>query len=129
MLSPSLEDYLEAIAVLSNEAEYVHASTISHYLSKKKSSVTVALRQLRQHQLIEYKPYKPIKLTLLGQEKAFEILQRHTALRDFFITVLHVEPDKANRAACKIEHTIGPEITNKLTEFVRDYKKRELHEI
>ncbi|MDD4029711.1 MAG: metal-dependent transcriptional regulator, partial [Caldisericia bacterium] len=125
---PSLEDYLEAIAVLSTESEYVHASLISQYLIVKKSSVTVALRHLKRHELIEYKPYKPIKLTLLGQEKAFEILQRHTALRDFFITVLHVESDKANQAACKIEHTIGPEITNKLVEFVRDYKKREVHE-
>jgi DtxR family Mn-dependent transcriptional regulator len=123
MLSPSLEDYLEAIAVLSNEAEYVHASTIGQYLSVKKSSVTVALRQLRYHKLIEYKPYKPIKLTLFGQKKAFEILQRHTALREFFIHILHIEPDKANQAACKIEHTIGPEITNKLAEFVRDYKQ------
>jgi DtxR family transcriptional regulator, Mn-dependent transcriptional regulator len=123
MLSSSLEDYIEAIAILAGDSEYVHASTISTYLSVRKSSVTAALKNLKKRNLIEYQPYRPIKLTLLGQEKAIEILQRHTVLRDFFVHVLHVELEQANLAACKIEHAIGADITEKLVGFVRDFKK------
>lgn len=123
MLSSSLEDYIEAIAVLAGDSGYVHASTVSEYLSVKKSSVTAALKNLKKHNLIVYQPYKPIKLTLLGQERAVEILQRHTVLRDFFVHVLQIEMEQANLAACKIEHAIGADITEKLVNFVRDFKK------
>lgn len=123
MLSSSLEDYIEAIAVLAGDSGYVHASTISEYLSVRKSSVTAALKNLKKYNLIEYQPYRPIKLTFLGQERAIEILQRHTVLRDFFVNVLQIEMEQANLAACKIEHAIGADITEKLVGFVRDYKK------
>ncbi|MCK5848554.1 MAG: metal-dependent transcriptional regulator [Caldisericia bacterium] len=121
-LSASLEDYLEAIAILSQENELVRCSNIGVHLKVKKSSVTNALRHLYKMNLINYTPYKPIKLTQTGKQIAVEILKKHVTIREFFVNVLGIGDAKADEAACKIEHAIGKEITDKLVEFVRDYK-------
>jgi DtxR family Mn-dependent transcriptional regulator len=121
-LSASLEDYLEAIAILSQENELVRCSNIGVYLKVKKSSVTNALQHLYKKNLINYTPYKPIKLTQTGKQIAIEILKKHVTIREFFVNVLGVDNNKADEAACKIEHAIGKEITDKLVDFVKDFK-------
>ena len=44
---------------------------------------------------------------------------RHEALRDFFVRVLSVEASEAESAACKMEHTLSPDLRRRLTAFAR----------
>ena len=117
-LSASLEDYLEAIFVLSQSGKVARCKNISEQLQVARSSVTGALRSLAEKQLIHYKPYGDIVLTEKGLCAASRIVRRHETLGFFFGDVLGADPQVAQRAACRAEHAIGPEITVRLTTFL-----------
>lgn len=118
-LSSSLEDYLEAIFNLSGESNAVRSKDISKMLGVSKPSVTGALRVLKEKGLANYKPYNTITLTKSGRKAAAEIVRKHNILKSFFVNVLGVEADIAHKAACRTEHTLGPEIITKLLSSIK----------
>ena len=117
-LSASLEDYLEAIFNLASESNIARSKDIAESLGVSRASVTGALRVLREKGLANYKPYGYVTLTEPGRAAAAEIARRHEILKSFFINVLGVEVDLAQRAACKAEHALGPGIIARLLRFV-----------
>ncbi|UCE98675.1 MAG: metal-dependent transcriptional regulator [Planctomycetota bacterium] len=117
-LSASLEDYLEAIYNLSGEFNTARSKDIAKLLGVSKSSVTGALRVLKERGLAHYKPYDSITLTKTGRKAAAEIARKHNILKSFFINVLGIETDIAHQAACKAEHTLGAEVISRLLCFI-----------
>jgi len=117
-LSASLEDYLEAIFNLSGESNVARSKDIAKSLRVSKSSVTGALRILKQKGLANYKPYDYVTLTKAGKAAAAEVVRKHNIIKSFFINVLGIEKDIAQQAACKAEHTLGPEVIAKLLCFI-----------
>ena len=117
-LSASLEDYLEAILNLSSESSFARSKDIAKSLGVSRSSVTGAMRVLKEKGLANYKPYDYVTLTESGRSAAAEIARKHNILKAFFIDVLGVEADVAQQAACKAEHQLGPEIIAKLLCFI-----------
>ena len=117
-LSASLEDYLEAIFNLADEHNGARSKDIAEMLGVAKSSVTGALRLLKKKALVNYRPYDFVTLTESGQAAATEIVKRHNILKSFFVNVLGVETDVAQRAACKAEHALGPEVIARLLSFI-----------
>lgn len=122
-LSASLEDYLETILELQNENEEAKAVDIATRLNVKKSSVTDALKALRQRELVNYAPYKPISLTGKGKRKAEKIAKKHEILFEFFHKTLGLDEMEAVDNACKIEHVISPKALEKLAGLPENYKK------
>lgn len=117
-LSASLEDYLEAIFNLTGESDVARSKDIAKLLGVSKSSVTGALRVLKEKGLANYKPYDFVTLTKTGQKSAAEVVRKHNILKSFFVNVLGVEIDIAQQAACKAEHTLGPEVIARLLSFI-----------
>ena len=117
-LSASLEDYLEAILNIAGESRVAHSKDIAKLLGVSKSSVTGALRALKEKKLANYKPYDSVTLTKAGHAAAAEITRKHNILKSFFVNVLGVETNIAQRAACKAEHTLGPEVIARLLCFI-----------
>ncbi len=118
-LSASLEDYLEAIFNLAGENNIARSKDIAEQLSVSRASVTGALRTLKKKGLCNYKPYDYISLTEPGKTAAAEIANRHEILESFFADVLSVKPEIAQKAACKAEHALGPEIIARLLYFIK----------
>jgi len=117
-LSASLEDYLEAIFNLAGQDNVARSKDIAELLGVSKSSVTGALRVLKKKGLANYKPYDSITLTTAGQAAAAEVARKHNILKSFFVKVLGIEKDISQRAACKAEHTLGPEVIARLLLFI-----------
>lgn len=117
-LSQSLEDYLEAIYEIVRRKKAARAKDISERLRVSRSSVTGALHTLSHRNLINYTPYDIVTLTLLGEQVAAAISNRHAALRDFLVDVLGVERGSAEQSACGMEHSVSEEILDRLTRFV-----------
>lgn len=117
-LSASLEDYLEAIFNLADEAQGARSKDIAAALGVARSSVTGALQALKEKGLANYRPYNCITLTPQGRAAAEEVVRKHNILTSFFISVLGVEKDTAQKAACKAEHALGPEIIGRLLSFI-----------
>ena len=64
-----------------------------------------------------------VTLTEKGERAARDVVRRHRALRDFFVKVLAVEDNIADRGACRIEHAIPREILQWLVDFVEFVEK------
>lgn len=117
-LSASLEDYLEAIFNLATDTDGARSKDIADALGVARSSVTGALRVLRERGLANYRPYGCITLTESGRVTAAEVVRKHDILCSFFTDVLGVDHDHAQQAACKAEHALGPEIIARLLSFI-----------
>lgn len=123
-LSASLEDYLEAIYNLAGENNVTRSRDIARQLGVSQASVTGALRTLKNKGLCNYKPYNYISLTESGKTAAAEVANRHEILKSFFTNVLNVKPEIAQKAACKAEHSLGPEIIARLLAFIKFFNHK-----
>ena len=117
-LSASLEDYLEAIYHLTEGASVGRSKDIAEAIAVSRASVTGALKTLSEKGLVNYKPYGYVTLTETGQQVARRVVRRHEILTRFFEGLLGAEAATAQAAACRTEHTLGPEITARLMAFI-----------
>ena len=76
----SAENYLETILILSKKLPVVRSVDIATELGYKKSSVSVAMKHLREHQHITVTDAGFIYLTESGKEIADMIYERHELL-------------------------------------------------
>lgn len=119
IMTPSNEDYLEAIAEAIELHGHAHVSNIAGKLGVRMPSVSVALRVLMERGLIVYESYKPVRLTEAGARLADDILSRHTAIRYFLRHTLKLEERHADELACKLEHSFDDLAFEKLNTFIR----------
>jgi len=117
-LSASLEDYIEAIYHIVAENQEARSKEIAARLGVTGASVTEALRLLAKKGLINYTPYEAITLTDQGRHIARDVVRRHNALKQFFIEVLGIDRDTAERGACRVEHAAPQEIIDRMINFI-----------
>ena len=102
----SSENYLETILILSKKLPVVRAVDISNELGFKKSSVSIAMKNLRNKNYITVTDSGFIYLTDSGRAIAEMIYERHELLTSWLVK-LGVDADTAAEDACKIEHVIS----------------------
>jgi len=116
-LSASLEDYLEAILAAAEEKGAARPKDIADRLHVKAASVTGALKQLAEKELIHYAPYDLVTLTAAGKRVARGIARKHAALLRFFTDVLDIPREEAEEFACKMEHAIPDHVLERFVRF------------
>ena len=99
----SSEDYLETILILSGKLPVVRSVDIANELGFKKSSVSVAMKKLREQGHITTTDAGYIFLTETGKEIADKVYERHTLFTDFFVK-LGVDEETAENDAWRIEY-------------------------
>ena len=104
----SAENYLETILVLSKKLPVVRSVDIANELGFKKSSVSIAMKKLREKNQITVTDAGFIYLTDEGRAIAEMIYERHELLSKGLVA-LGVDPKVATEDACRIEHDISPE--------------------
>lgn len=104
----SAENYLETILILGKSHPVVRSIDVAEELGFKKSSVSVAMKHLREHEHIVVSKEGFITLTDAGREIAEMIYERHELLTTW-LTHLGVHEEVASEDACKIEHVISKE--------------------
>ncbi len=107
-MNESAENYLETILVLSKTMPSVRSIDIVNTLGYKRSSVSVAMKNLRTKEYIVVSPEGFITLTDSGREVAEHVYERHQVLSTFF-TSIGVPQEIALEDACKIEHILSQE--------------------
>jgi len=116
--SESQEDYLEAILAIIEQKGGVRAKDIAERLGVTSASVTGALRSLSERGLLTHAPYDVIALTARGRKLAADVTRRHRLLHRFLVEVLGVDADEAQGIACRMEHALSPDVTERLARFV-----------
>lgn len=104
----SLEDYLETILSLQKKNGHVRSIDIANEMHFSKPSVSVAMKNLREKEYIVMEDDGSIRLTESGRQRAESVLERHTLISDWLISI-GVSPETARKDACKVEHDLSEE--------------------
>ena len=107
-INESAENYLETILELSQQLPVVRSIDVANELGFKKSSVSVAMKNLREKKHITVTDAGFIYLTESGRAIAEMIRERHQLLT-MWLTRLGVPEDIASEDACKLEHVLSTE--------------------
>ena len=116
----SAEDYLETILILNNKNPRVRSVDIANELNYKKSSVSVAMKHLREKNQISVSPEGYITLTDEGKKIAEMIYERHTLISEALIK-LGVDREIALEDACQIEHVISKDSFEAIKKIINKY--------
>ncbi len=117
-VNESAENYLETILILSHRLPVVRSVDIANELGFKKSSVSIAMKNLREKKHIVVSDSGFITLTPSGRAIAEEIYERHQFL-SAWLTKLGVDPEVAVQDACKMEHVISRESFNAIKQNIQ----------
>lgn len=107
-INESAENYLETILVLSRKLPVVRSVDIATEMNFKKSSISVAMKNLREKGHITVSDAGFITLTKSGREIAEMIYERHTFISGWLVS-LGIDEKTAAEDACRMEHVISPE--------------------
>ena len=114
----SSEDYLERILMLHEKNGIVRAIDIANDMNFSKASVSIALKKLKEKNLVSVDDNTGnITLTTDGMKIAESIYHRHKVLTKVF-TLLGVKEETAHDDACKVEHAISEETFIKLLAYL-----------
>lgn len=117
-VNESAENYLETILRLSQSHPVVRSVDIAEELGFKKSSVSVAMKNLREKNHITVTKEGFIYLTESGREIAEMIYERHQLL-SAWLERLGVDRQIAAEDACRIEHVISQESFEAIKNHIR----------
>ncbi len=115
------EDYLEAILMVSEKKDEVHAIDIVNELGFSKPSVSIALKKLKEQGYITIDEMNHLHLTDSGLEIANKIYERHKILTSILMYV-GVSKETAEEDACKLEHDLSDESWNRIKEYYKKLK-------
>ena len=118
-INESAENYLETILILSKKLPVVRAVDIANELDFKKSSVSIAMKNLRDKEHITVTDAGYIYLTDAGREIAEMIYERHEVISKGLMA-LGVPQEIATEDACRIEHVISKESFEAVKNYIQD---------
>lgn len=116
----SAEMYLETILILSEKLPVVRSVDVANELDFKKSSVSIAMKNLREKNQITVTDAGYIYLTDEGKAIAEMIYERHKVIAKV-LEDLGVPKDIANNDACRIEHVISPESFEAIKKHIQKF--------
>lgn len=120
IVNESAENYLETILILSKKLPVVRSVDIANELGFKKSSVSIAMKNLREKNHITVTDAGFIYLTDSGRNIAEMVYERHEFLSSWLIS-LGVPNEIATEDACKIEHILSKESYDAVKKFVKEH--------
>lgn len=115
-INESAENYLETILMLSKTLPVVRSVDVATELNFKKSSVSVAMKNLREHGHITVSEAGYITLTDSGRYIADNVFEKHKILSSC-LEQLGVDSKVAAEDACRIEHVISTESFEAIKKF------------
>lgn len=121
-IQESAENYLETILMLSQKNAHVRSIDIATELNFTKPSVSVAMKKLRENNLVTVDGDGFITLTAAGMEIASRMYERHQLLSDWLV-YLGVTRETALEDACRIEHVISQESFDRIRAHVTEMKE------
>ena len=116
------EDYLEAILVLQKQKGMVRSVDVARHLEVTKPSVCNAVATLRDGGFLTMDSDYFLHLTDVGREVAEQIYEKHCFFTERLIAV-GVDPETAEREACRMEHVISQESFERLRDAYKTKKE------
>ena len=116
----SAQMYLVTIARLSEMVDEcpIPISKVAEVLEITSISANQMIHHLEQMGLLTYTPYKGVEFTETGWQTANKLLRTRRLWEVFLVEQLRYSPKDAETLACKLEHAITEETSDRLAEFL-----------
>jgi DtxR family Mn-dependent transcriptional regulator len=109
-----VEDYLKAIYDLERGGGTASTSEIANRLDIAPASVTGMIRRLADQRLLEYEPYRGVRLTETGHRVALRTIRRHRIIETFLARVLGYPWDEVHDEAERLEHAASDALIDRM---------------
>lgn len=126
MTSSTVENYLKALYILSNEAGEISLSDLSAHLGVSKPSVNSMVKTLKQEGWVIYEKYKPLKMTTKGYKAAAAIIRKHRLTEMYLVEKMAFGWEEVHEIAEQVEHIKAPEFFDRMDKLL-DYPKVDPH--
>jgi DtxR family Mn-dependent transcriptional regulator len=107
-LSAKVQDYLKAIWTATEwDGDPITTAGLAAHFGTSMATVSEAMRRLAAAGLVEYRPYKPVRLTRTGAEHAMAMVRRHRLLETYLAEQLGYEWTQVHDEAELLEHAVS----------------------
>ena len=107
----AIEDYAKAIYALSAGREGpVTNGEVAERLRVTPATATSMLKRLDGLGLVDYLPYKGVRLTEAGEKVALEVIRHHRLIESYLSEALGMPSDQVHDEAEVLEHYISEEL-------------------
>ena len=117
MISKALEEYVKTMYILKQQKGEIRVTDIAEKMCCSKASVTKALNNLKDKDLVEYEAYGEIKLTEEAEGIAQKNLEAYDIVYLFFNEILEINNEESKEEAEKIKSIISDETLNRLAKY------------
>lgn len=124
-ITHSAAHHLLAIQELTTKRGYSRVTDVAKFLEITTGSASTNLKSLKGKGLVVEDENRFLRLSPEGAQLAEAILARRQILEEFFREVLGVNPTMAEVDACKTEHLLSVETTEKMARFATEYRKKQ----
>jgi DtxR family Mn-dependent transcriptional regulator len=109
--SQAIEDYAKAIyAISSGRDGLVLNGEVAQRLEVTPATATSMLKRLAELGLVDYVPYKGVRLTAAGERVALEVIRHHRLIEAYLSEALGMPSDRVHEEAEVLEHYISEEL-------------------
>ena len=117
-ITPTTEDYLQAIVALIEEGQPVIGARLAERLKVSPASVSQTVERMVRLNLLEIGEGHRIRLTASGRTAADAIVRRHRLTERFLCDVLNLGWVEAHEQAHQLEHGITDLIESRISELL-----------
>ena len=108
------EDALRTIFVLSGRGDDVSTSVLARQLGVAPPTVSVMLKRLAEHGLVERAADHSASLTPHGAGHARHVVRRHRLLETFLVRVVGLAPHEVHDEADALEHAVSDRLLDRI---------------
>ncbi len=120
------ENYLKSIFALSEASGEVFVSELAGKLEVKLPTVNSMVKKLAAKKLVNYFPYKGIKLTERGRKEALSIIRKHRLSELFLVRVMGLGWEEVHDIAEQLEHVNSERFYDRIDEML-NYPQADPH--
>src|SRR5690625_2331125 len=121
MPTPTMEDYIEQIYLLTEQKGYARVTDIAEIFDVHPSAVTKMIQKLDKNSYVDYERYRGFILTSKGEEVGKKLVFRHD-LREEFLELIGVDKDLIYEDVEGIEHHLSWDSIEKIHNLVQYFK-------
>lgn len=126
MASQTKENYLKALYFLDKEQPQISVSDLGKAMEVSSPTVNSMVKQLEKNGWVEYKKYKPLRLTAKGRKEAALIIRKHRIAEMYLVEKMHFGWEEVHDIAEEMEHITSEELFDRMDHLL-GYPKFDPH--
>ncbi len=112
--SQAVEDYVKTIYKLQHHGSPVLTTVLAARMGVTAPSATNMVKKLAALNLVEYEPYRGVRLTELGERVAVEVIRHHRLMELYLAEALGLGWEEVDQEAERLEHVLSEELERRL---------------